>query len=162
MGRARDREQVELAPARAFELWTDLRRWPAFIDGFGHVLSSDSSWPAEGSELRWRSVPDGRGDVGEVVVECEPGARLVTRVADDSLTGVQAVVFDGVEEAAGGAAAGEGTSIYMELEYELVQPGVLGPVVDLLFIRRTIRDSLERTLRGFGEEAREAAGRDVG
>lgn len=152
MGRARDREQVELAPARAFELWTDLRRWPAFIDGFGHVLSSDSSWPAEGSELRWRSVPDGRGDVGEVVVECEPGARLVTRVADDSLTGLQTVVFDGVEE---------GTSIYMELEYELVHPGVLGPLVDLLFIRRTIRDSLERTLRGFAEEAREAAGRDA-
>ncbi len=158
MGRARDRERVELAPARAFELWTDLRRWPAFIDGFGHVLSSDSSWPAEGSELRWRSVPDGRGEVGEVVVECEPGARLVTRVADESLTGVQTVVFEPVGE----EPAGEGTSIYMELEYELVQPGVLGPVVDLLFIRRTIRDSLERTLRGFGEEAREAAGRDVG
>jgi hypothetical protein len=46
---------VDLPPGRAFELWTDLSRWPTFIDGFGHVERVDEDWPAAGAKLCGRA-----------------------------------------------------------------------------------------------------------
>ena len=40
----------------------------------------------------------------------------------------------------------------LELDYELKQSGPVRALVDLLFIRRAVRDSLRRTLARFSRE----------
>jgi hypothetical protein len=74
-------------------------------------------------------------------------------VQDDSIEGRQSVAF---------APAGEAVEIALTLEYEIKQRSVLTPVVDLLFIRRAFRASLDATLRRFGLELEAARGADVG
>jgi Polyketide cyclase / dehydrase and lipid transport len=148
MGAAHDAATVALAPEPAFELWTDLSRWATFVDGFGHVDRVDDSWPAEGAKLVWRSGPSGRGTVTERVVASELGARLVTQVYDERMSGTQAVRFTPAEG---------GSRVDLELEYTLNRAGPLAPITDLLFIRRAQLDSLRRTLRRFATEAAEEA-----
>lgn len=147
MGRAMEIRTVDLPPERAFALWTDLVRWPAFVEGFGHAEEADG-WPAEGTKLVWRSVPGGRGTVTERVVESRPGERLVTEVFEERLAGRQTVAFEPAEE---------GSKVTIELAYKLVEAGPLGGLTDVLFVRRAQRDSLARTLRRFGAEAAEEA-----
>ena len=126
-------------------MWTDLQRWPAFIDGFGAVVRVDRDWSAVGTELLWRSRPGGRGEVTERVEALEPD-RVATHVVDEALSGTQTVA----------ARAEEGTTrIELELDYELAGGGVLSPVTDFVFIRRAVRDSLRRTLRAFAAETEE-------
>lgn len=144
---------VALAPAPALELWADPARWPAFVDGFGHLERLDEAWPAPGAELVWRSVPEGRGLVTERVTDHAPGERLVTRVADEALTGTQSVLV---------AAAPEGgrlrARVRLELDYELTGwRGPLGRLAAALFVRRPLREAQERTLRRFAVEAEEEA-----
>ena len=156
MGQTGDSVLVGLPPAEAMELWTDLDRWPAFIDGFGRRLEASPEWPERGAGLVLESTPGGRGRVSErveayeapppgpeVAMQSHPG-RLVTRVGDESLTGEQTVSFE---------PAPEGTRVKLTLEYELAGGGVLQPITDFLFIRRALRDSLMRTLGGFAAEA---------
>jgi uncharacterized membrane protein len=149
MGVARDAVTVPLAPAAAFDLWTDLTRWPTFVDGFGHVERVDDGWPAEGTKLVWQSGPAGRGVVTERVVASEPGVRLVTQVFEERMHGAQAVRFDPVDDGS--------TRVDMELDYALTSGGPLAGVTDLLFIRRAQTDALRRTLRRFATEAAEEA-----
>ena len=42
----------------------------------------------------------------------------------------------------------------LTLEYELKNRTIISPIMDLLFIRRALRDSLRRTLTRFGHERR--------
>ena len=144
MAKVRSEAPIELPPDEAFTLWTDLTRWPTFIDGFGRVDRVDDTWPQEGSKLVWQSVPTGRGTVTERVMACEPGRRFETRVFDERSVGVQAVEF------------GEGV-VAVELEYELQKKTPLNRLIDVLFIRRAQRDALNRTLRRFAIEAAEQA-----
>ena len=148
MGVVREAATVALGPDEAFELWTDLRRWATFIDGFGHIDRVDDSWPAAGAKLVWRSRPEGRGVVTERVVSSEPGARLVTQVFEERMTGKQEVTF---------AATENGARVDLELDYALTRSGPLTPLTDFLFIRRAQLDSLRRTLRRFATEAAEQA-----
>jgi hypothetical protein len=46
----------------------------------------------------------------------------------------------------------DGTLVALELEYRLKDRNPLTPVVDLLFIRRSLRDSLRRTLERLARE----------
>ena len=149
MGVAREAATVNLTPERAFELWTDLSRWPSFIDGFGHVDRVEDGWPAEGVKLVWRSSPAGRGVVTERVVASEPGARFVTQVFEERLSGAQAVLFQPTEDGR--------TRVDIELDYKLASGGPLSAVTDVLFIRRAQLDALRRTLRRFAVEAAEEA-----
>jgi len=143
MGRARDNVVMDVAPETAIELWTELDRWPAFIDGFGQVVRADPDWPAVGSELVWRSGSAGRGEVTERV-EALAADRFVTRVTEEALTGIQTVM----------AVAEDGASrVRLELDYELTKPGPLGPITDVLFVRRALRDALRRTLVRYASEA---------
>ena len=144
MAKVHSEVPTELPPDEAFQLWTDLTRWPTFIDGFGHVERVDDSWPQEGSKLVWKSVPTGRGTVTERVTTSEPGARFATRVLDERAIGIQTVQF-----------TDETTAV--ELDYELQEKGPLSRLVDFLFIRRAQRDALARTLRRFATEAAEQA-----
>jgi hypothetical protein len=144
MAKVRSEAATELAPDEAYALWTDLTRWPTFIDGFGHVDRVDGTWPNEGAKLVWKSVPTGRGTVTERVTRCQPGSIHATRVFDERTIGVQTVVF-----------TGETTAI--ELDYELQKKTPLNRLIDVLFIRRAQRDALTRTLRRFAVEAAEQA-----
>jgi len=143
MRRAQDNVIVGAAPDAAISAWTDLDRWPAFVDGFAHVVRADPAWPAVGSEVVWRSGPAGRGEVSERV-EALAHDRFVTAVSEQALTGTQAVSARAEEG---------GTRVELELEYELVQGGAFSAISDLLFIRRALRDSLRRTLGAFEAEA---------
>jgi polyketide cyclase/dehydrase/lipid transport protein len=139
---------VSLAPEAALKLWTDVRRWPTFVEGFAHAVEVSDDWPAEGSKLVWQSIPGGRGRVTEQVVLSGPG-RFATRVYEEALRGEQAVRT--AEDA-------EGTRIELTLDYELSKYGPLQALADFLFIRRALRDALRRTLRRFVVEAEEEQG----
>jgi uncharacterized membrane protein len=149
MGVVRAVHRVPLDPAAAMELWTDVSRWPTFVEGFSHAERLDEAWPREGSKLVWRSIPEGRGLVTERVLELRPGERIVTQVLEDALSGAQSISFTAEE--------GEGTAARIELDYELTGFGALRGVADLLFIRRALRAAQERTLRRFATEATEHA-----
>lgn len=127
----------------AERLWYDTSRWPSFIDGFARVVKQEGPWPEAGSRVVWDSTPAGRGRVVERVVEHEPGEGQQVEVEDPRLRGTQRVRFEALED---------GVAVGLELEYELKQGGPLSPLVDLLFIRRAVRDSLWRTLLRFGRE----------
>ena len=124
-------------PADAEALWYDLTRWAAFVDGFAAVVERDPEWPRAG-KLVWRSTPHGRGTVHERVLE--PG---VSEFHDDKLTGTQRVEF---------APHGEHTRVTLEMEYRIEEPTALTPIVDLLFVRRAIRDAMRRTVVRFARE----------
>src|SRR5919197_246410 len=120
---------VILSPDRAAALWTDVRRWPLFIEGFHHVVEKDDSWPGHGAKLVWQSVPGGRGMVNEKVTS-SGGDHLSTRLIEESLTGVQTVTFHPAEDAT--------SVVELALEYELTRTspwrqGPVGKLADVLF-----------------------------
>jgi uncharacterized membrane protein len=139
---------VSLPPQEAYELWTDVSRWPTFVDGFAHPERQDESWPDRGAKLVWRSVPGGRGAVTEKVITAQPGAVHEVVVFEEKLDGTQRTTF---------TPADEGTLVGVELDYTVSVGGPLRPLVDALFIRRAQNDALKRTLRRFATEAEEQA-----
>ena len=141
--------ELALTPEAALRLWTDVDRWPSFIEGFARALELAPDWPAGGARVIWESTPAGRGRVTEKVVEQEGPDRFVTQVFEERLTGTQ--VFRVIESAGGSRAE-------LSLEYALTKYGPLGAVADAIFIRRAIRDSLRRTLFRFSVEAEDEAG----
>jgi uncharacterized membrane protein len=101
--------------------------------------------------VTWDSIRAGRGRVVERVVAYEPRIGQTVEVDDPKLHGKQRIAFEARE--------GETVAISLELEYGLKSPGVAGPVVDLLFVRRALGDSLRRTLERFAREV--AADREM-
>jgi hypothetical protein len=146
---ARAQADLVLTPEAALRLWTDVERWPSFVEGFARLVERDPSWPAAGARLVWESRPAGRGRVTEKVVEGEGPDRFVTRVFEERLAGTQ--TFRVIESEGGSRAE-------LSLEYTLTKYGPLGAVADAIFIRRAIRDMLRRTLFRFSVEAEEEAG----
>src|SRR3954447_21411609 len=148
MAVARASTRVPLPPEAAYSLWTDVARWPTFIDGFGRVDRVDDSWPGEGAKLVWSGVPGGRGTVTERVVSAQPPLRHEVNVFEEKLDGTQRVTFTPDED---------GTLVELELDYKASVGGPLRPLVDVLFIRRAQNDALARTLRRYTTEADEQA-----
>lgn len=136
---ARVSAEIELdAPLEALEaLWYDLRRWPSFVDGFAHVAKCELGWPDTGGRLVWDSTPHGRGRVLERVTAYTPGEGQTAEVEDPRLRGTQEVRFTRLAD---------GTAVGLALDYALKDRNPLTPLVDLLFVRRSLRDSLRRTL----------------
>ncbi len=125
-------------------LWFDTQRWPTFVEGFARVAKSEGGWPAEGSRLVWESIPRGRGRVVERVTGYEPGHGQTVEVEDPKMRGTQRVEFEPLTD---------GTAVALALDYELKEPEMpIRPIVDLLFIRRAMRDALRRTLTRFARE----------
>ena len=120
-------------------------------DGFGHVVSLDDGWPEVGSRLVWDSPPAGRGRVVERVTAYESRTGQTLEVEDGRLEGIQSVTFEPGPESVG---------VILTLDYRLKERNLLTPVVDLLFIRRALAESLRRTLRRFSSEV--AAERQFG
>ena len=140
---------VPLEPRRALALWSDVRRWPTFVDGLTRVGEPSANWPEPGSKVVWESGPGGRGRVTEKVVECSH-ARFATELFEQRLRGRQTAEF--------GPAGEGGARVVLALDYELARGCPLGLVTDALFTRRALRDALVRTLRRFAVEAEEEAG----
>jgi len=144
----RSASAVTVVPGRAAdaeELWYDPHRWPAWIDGFGHVIKLEGDWPQVGARLVWESPPKGRGRVQERVTAYEPRTGHTVEVEDERLRGTQTVGFEPADDE---------VRITLTLTYELKQRSALTPLTDLLFIRRELGDSLRRTLTRFGHERR--------
>jgi hypothetical protein len=143
MGRASASITVKGRAAEAEALWYDRHRWASWVDGFGHVVLMEGDWPEVGARLIWDSPPGGRGRVQERVVAYELRTGQTLEVEDTTLTGRQTVAFTpGLEE----------TEVTLTLEYELKRRNLFTPLVDLLFVRRAMGDSLRRTLRKFANE----------
>jgi hypothetical protein len=131
--------------AQAEAVWYDTARWPAFVDGLRRVVSVEGPWPQAGARVEWESHPGGRGRVVERVAEHAAGRGQALDVQDDGATGRQAVAFAAPD-------GGEGVRMTLSLDYALRRRTPLTPLVDVLFIRRSQRESLERTLTRFAAE----------
>ena len=140
---------VELDPGHAWALWTDVRRWPTFVEGFSKIVERSPDWPTKGAKVVWTSTPGGRGRVTEKVTIAEPASRFGTRVFEDALSGTQLASF--------GRADDGRTRVELRLDYELTRTGPLRAVADVLFIRRALGQALHRTLARFATEAAEEA-----
>jgi hypothetical protein len=139
---------VSLSPHAALALWANVDRWASFVEGFAHVLERSPGWPAIGERVVWESAPGGRGRVTEKVVE-STGERFTTLVFEEALTGRQTLRA---------APSPDGADVELSLEYTLSKYGPLSAIADAIFIRRSLGDSLRRTLFRFGVEAEEEAG----
>jgi Polyketide cyclase / dehydrase and lipid transport len=135
-------------PGRASDaeaLWYDPQRWPAWIDGFSHVVKLEGEWPEVGARAVWESRPGGRGRVVERVMAYEARTGQTLDVEDEKLRGTQRVAF---------APGPDGVEVALELEYELKDRNPFTPLTDALFIRRALRESLKRSLLRFARERR--------
>ena len=142
MGTVRSEVRIPAREADAEALWYDTSRWASFVDGFARVVSIDDEWPRSGT-LTWESRPGGRGRVLERAIGYAAGDGQVADVEDDKLSGRQRVRF---------RADGEDVYVGLELEYRLKRRPPGHQIVDLLFIRKALRDSMTRTLRRFAIE----------
>jgi polyketide cyclase/dehydrase/lipid transport protein len=143
MGRVHASIVVPGLASEAEELWYDTTRWASFVDGLHHLARLEGDWPRAGARVLWDSQPGGRGRVQERVTSYVAREGQTLDVEDEKLRGTQRVSFTPVEG---------GVTVTLELRYTLKEqrPGMA--VVDLLFIRRPQRESLERTLRRFRTE----------
>jgi hypothetical protein len=121
--------------------WYDTGRWAEWVDGLERVVAVEGAWPRTGATVNWRSGPAGRGSVTEHVLAHEPLQGQTVEVADDAIRGEQAIAF---------TPEPPGVRVELSLAYEIRRRSPLTPVVDLLFIRRAMTDSLEQTLSRFG------------
>jgi Polyketide cyclase / dehydrase and lipid transport len=142
---AQARASVPLTPPHALALWSDVERWPSFVEGFARRLELTPDWPAKGARVVWQSTPDGRGRVTETVV-ANDADRFSTQVFEDALMGTQTLRA---------VPASSGSEIELTLDYQLAKYGPLGGLADAIFIRRALRDALRRTLFRFAIEAEE-------
>ncbi len=131
--------------AEAERCWYDTSRWASWVDGLDHVVQTGAPWPRAGASVTWESGPAGRGRVTERVVAYVPAEGQTLEVSDDSMTGRQKVAF---------AAVPEGVEVALQIEYRLNRRSPLTPIVDILFIRRQMTQSLTRTLDRFGARLR--------
>ena len=145
MGKVRAQVSVPGLASEAEALFYDPQRWPAWIDGFGHIAKLEGPWPRTGARVVWDSKPGGRGRVVERVERFEARSGQSVEVEDEQLRGTQTVSFE---------PDGDVVTVALELEYELKQGGFFMPLTDALFIRRAMRDSLKRTLTRFARERR--------
>jgi hypothetical protein len=150
MGRVKAELQLPgVATSDAEELWYDTRRWPTFVDGLGHVFKVDEGWPREaGAVAIWDSKPGGRGRVLERVVSFEARVGQTVEVEDEKIHGRQTIGFQPNPD---------GTNVTLELDYAIKQDRGVPAVVDFVFVRRPMRDSLRRTLARFEREVRAPA-----
>ena len=143
MGHASASISVPGRAADAEALWYDPRRWASWVDGFGHVVELDDEWPQTGARLLWDSTPGGRGRVQERVVAYESRTGQTVEVEDAGVSARRRVSFKpGPDE----------VEVTLSLEYEIKDRTPLTPVLDRVFVRRAMTDSLRRTLRRFATE----------
>ena len=146
-------ESIAIAASLA-EVWDyhfDPGGWPSWVDQFGAVVASEG-YPEQGSTLRWRSTPAGRGEVTETVVEHAPRRLHVVAFSDPQTEGELRTSFQ-VE--------GAGTRVEQRLAYRLARGGPFAWATDLLFIRSQQRRSIQRSLVRLRHEVEAIASRSA-
>jgi polyketide cyclase/dehydrase/lipid transport protein len=138
-------QTFEASVAEAERCWYDTTHWPRWVDGLDRVVETIAPWPHAGGCVIWQSGPAGRGRVTERVLAYAPADGQALEVSDDSVTGHQTVAF---------AAVSVGVQVTVRFEYRINRRSLFTPVVDTLFIRRQMTQSLGRTLAGFGARLR--------
>jgi hypothetical protein len=128
---------------QARECWYDTARWPHWVHGCDQVIAVTDAWPEVGGDVTWRSGPAGRGTVNERVLAVDSSGGLQLAVRDDEMTGRQTVTF---------TSADVGVEVVLTMEYEITKRSLFTPIVDVLFVARAMRSSLETTLVRFGAE----------
>ena len=142
-------EESVLVGASLAETWDryfDARGWGSWVDGFQAAIDAEG-YPEAGGVLRWRSIPAGRGEVTERVLEHEHRRRHLIAFADPAMEGELETVFE-IE--------GEGTRVSQRLEYRLLDRGPIARLGAVLFVRSQIRQSVQRSLLAFRRAAEEA------
>lgn len=119
----------------AEDLWYDLRRRVAYVEGFGHVAKVEGDWPRTGSRVIWDAPPGGRGRVVEAVEAHEDRTGQTVAFEDEDLRGTQTTSFAAVQ---GGL-----VRVTVTLEWRSKEGSPLG---DWVFGRRKVGESLRRTL----------------
>lgn len=137
-----------VTPAAIIAAWVETDRWSAIVDGFSRIVERSSDWPAPRSFVIWESGGGGRGRVSEEVEAHDPAGRFATMVADPQLAGTQTLMATVVPTPDGG----ETTRVELVLDYELTGASMFQSLMDSLFIRRALRDSLRRTVAGLVAE----------
>jgi hypothetical protein len=125
-------------------LWYDPARWPAWVDGFGHVVEVGVGWPAAGARAVWDTPHGGRGRVVERVARHEAGQGQECEVEDARLRGRRLLSFAPAPDGA--------VTVTLVLEYTLKADHALRWAVDALVVRRRVAAAQRRTLAGFARE----------
>jgi hypothetical protein len=137
--------------ADAEALWYDPRRWPAWVDGFGHLARLDAGWPARGARRTWdgrAARGPGRGRVAEEVLEHEDRTGQRLEVEDARLRGELQIAF----APGAGAAGAPTTAITLTLDFHLKRRHPLVALEEALVERRRQEAALRRTLARFAAE----------
>lgn len=137
---------VDASLAECWETYFDARTWGSWVDGFQAPVEMAGGYPEVGGTLRWRSIPAGRGEVRERVLEREPRRRHRVAFADPTMEGELETTF---------AIEGSGTRVSQRLSYRLLGGGPIARLAGLFFVKGQVRSSVERTLAAFKHEAEE-------
>jgi uncharacterized protein YndB with AHSA1/START domain len=149
-----DSVHVAAPVAVVWRLYFEPASWPAWVDGFGSVESSDG-YPERAGTLRWRSTPAGRGTVSERVLEHEPPRLHRIEFSDPESEGELTTAFEAERDPDGG----EGTRVSQEVTYRLRDAGFLGSLTEPIFIRPQVARSVRRSLDRLRTEAESAPSR---
>lgn len=147
---------IDAPLAAVWDYYFEPRTWPAWVDQFGRVESSEG-YPERGGTLSWGSTSAGRGKVTERVIEHEPRSLHRVEYADPESEGTLEVRF-GIEPGEGTG----GTRVEQAMDYTITSGGPFTGITDVLFVRTQVRRSLERSLARLrveieaGEAAEEA------
>jgi uncharacterized membrane protein len=143
------REDLLGSALQAERLWHDVERWGSFVDGFAQVRQIRGDWPAAGGVVEWSSTPHGRGAVTERMLEHRPAELARSEVTDDRLSGTRTVTFSALPDVP------NGLQVSVALDYRLTGPLWRHLAIDWLFVRRALRDSMQRELERFATELEE-------
>jgi uncharacterized membrane protein len=140
VGKVRASIAIDALASEAEALWYETKRWQSFVDGLQHIVRVEGDWPHEGARVLWNSRPNGRGYVEERVTAYAAREGQTLAVEDNKIRGTQRITF---------TPTADGVIVELALGYELKEAHAAMAIVDLLFIRRQQRESLQRTLRRF-------------
>jgi polyketide cyclase/dehydrase/lipid transport protein len=132
------------------EVWDtyfDAARWHMWVDGFDSVLQ-ELGFPDAGGNLRWRSIPAGRGEVSERVLAHEPRRLHKIAFSDPESSGELTTTFE---------IKGDRVRVERLMSYEIERVGLFTAMTDFFFVRRQVQSALERELGSLKREAEASA-----
>ena len=138
---------VEASLAEVWDRYFDERGWRSWVDGFEAPIEISPEYPEIGGTLRWRSIPAGRGEVRERVLEHEHRRRHAIAFSDPAMEGTLTTTF---------AIEGAGTRVAQTLDYRLLDRGPIARIGGVFFVKAQVRASMERTLAALRREATDA------
>ncbi|MFN2612631.1 MAG: SRPBCC family protein [Solirubrobacterales bacterium] len=143
MGEVAAEATIDASLKEVWEAFFNENSWAAWVDGFDRIVSCSEGYPGPSGKLRWRSIPTGRGEVSEQVLDHEPRRHHRISFADPESEGELSTTFE---------IRGEGVVVSRRMAYTVLHPGLLGPLTDVFFVRRQVAAALTRELAGLKYE----------